>query len=165
MKFLAKGLFTALFLALLAALLGILILVTIRSDRSSILYRLKMAVLGLLVGLWGCSTSSLSGDGEGETSDEDYDWVSCYAAPMDWIDQEDPEFDEVEAEIIEEMTEVEAEAETDLPGEVESDMIEDIDELDGITDAEDEELDVVDEDGSDGEQEDLTEEDLTPEEI
>ncbi|MFH1438346.1 MAG: hypothetical protein ABIJ56_21740 [Pseudomonadota bacterium] len=165
MKFLARGMFTALFLALIVLLLGILILVTIRSDRSSTLYRMKIGVLGLLIGLWGCSTSTLRGDGEGDTGDEDYDWVSCYAAPIDWIDQEDPDFEEVEAETIEEMAEIEAEAEPDLPEETQSDIVEDGDELDGVTDTEDEELDAVDEDGSDVEQEDVTEEDVTSEEI
>lgn len=164
MKFLTKGIFTALFLALLVLLLGILILVTIRSNRSSMLYRLKIAVLELLVGLWGCSTSTLSGDGEEGTGDEDFDWVSCYVAPSDWIDQPDPDFDEIEAEIIEEVAEVEAETEADLPEEAEFDIGDNGDAPDGVTDTEDEELDAVDEDGSDVEEEDSSE-DVTSEEI
>ena len=61
-----------------------------------------------------------------------------------------------------------AEIEADLPEEGEIDAIEDSDEPDGIADIEDEELDVVDEDGpdaaaSDADEEDVTEEDMTSE--
>ncbi len=85
MKFLSHQILGLAALPLLALLFGLLFVLTLRARRGSRLYRVRVALLGLIVTLWG---GGQAGCGE-RTTQPDRGMIECYAPIVDMSVDED----------------------------------------------------------------------------